>query len=426
MFDWAVAGVNVSIPSEGGPECAAFMPMHIRIFESVIALGIAIQVLITARYNPSFKNIPRFPRCTVETLGKHKPICHQSVESIEVESEPGAHKFVDNESQKRAADPRKENEAVYAVRGRKFSLITESLSDRNRKNWLLVLLCLVWGAEIGFKFASRTVIFLLNPCHVVTAVQIYLLAAEPSLKVTVMFRFHLYFLNGAILAFLFPNTESRILPCESSLYWIQHTMMLVVPIYLLCLKGVYNVEPMRDISWGVVGFSMNMVYHFAVLQPIAMISEVNLNQLLCPAQQDPFRGNYYRTAALIHQSILCIIVAKLCCICASFLTSSAVYTENPEQLPQKETAIFSCDKNPSPTAEKATSNSSQVFECESCLEKNVVGNTSQGLGNVQNKFSSERNEDILSQGDGIIPSKEKNDSSSQLRLRNLSNEGIRS
>ncbi|XP_071454248.1 transmembrane protein 164 [Hetaerina americana] len=404
MFDWAVAGVNVSIPGEGGPECAAFMPMHIRIVESVIALGIAIRVLICARYNPSFTNIPRLSRGKSESPG-NKSLRHNVIESVKEDGKPGACKHVERESRHGKNDLIKENKVVYSsLIGRKYSLGIESSSDRNKKNWLLVLLCLVWGAEIGFKFASRTVIFLLNPCHVVTAVQIYLLAAEPSEKVTVIFRFHLYFLNGAILAFLFPNTESRILPCEASLYWIQHSMMLIVPIYLLCLKGVYNVEAMRDISWGIVGFSINMVYHFAVLQPIAMVSNVNLNQLLCPAQLDPFRGNYYRTAALIHQSILCVIVAKACCICASYLISAPVYSEYPKEQSNREANAFSCDKSPCKASEKATVSSSLVFECESCLEKDIA---------------IPRNEDNVS------PSKENNEPSFQLRQRSITDNNVK-
>lgn len=45
-------------------------------------------------------------------------------------------------------------------------------SDRGGKRLLVILLALLWGMEIGFKFASRTVIYLLNPCHVTTLIQV--------------------------------------------------------------------------------------------------------------------------------------------------------------------------------------------------------------------------------------------------------------
>lgn len=44
--------------------------------------------------------------------------------------------------------------------------------DKAGKRLLLVLMCIIWGMEIGYKFSSRTVIYLLNPCHVTTAIQV--------------------------------------------------------------------------------------------------------------------------------------------------------------------------------------------------------------------------------------------------------------
>ncbi|RZB39998.1 TMEM164 domain containing protein, partial [Asbolus verrucosus] len=82
--------------------------------------------------------------------------------------------------------------------------------DRRGRRTLLVMMSLIWGMEIGYKFSSRTVIYLLNPCHVTTAIQIYLLAASPSKVITAVFRVHLNLLNGPLLAFLFPETDTRI------------------------------------------------------------------------------------------------------------------------------------------------------------------------------------------------------------------------
>ncbi len=75
---------------------------------------------------------------------------------------------------------------------------------------VLALLCLVFGAEIGFKCASRSAIYLLNPCHMVTAVQIWLLLVEPDNPlVCAVFRLHLYALTGPTLALAFPVLNTR-------------------------------------------------------------------------------------------------------------------------------------------------------------------------------------------------------------------------
>ncbi len=40
------------------------------------------------------------------------------------------------------------------------------------KQFLLVLLCLVFGLEIGYKLCSKELLYLLNPCHVITVIQV--------------------------------------------------------------------------------------------------------------------------------------------------------------------------------------------------------------------------------------------------------------
>lgn len=40
------------------------------------------------------------------------------------------------------------------------------------KQILLVVMTLILGLELGFKFASRSVIYILNPCHIITMIQV--------------------------------------------------------------------------------------------------------------------------------------------------------------------------------------------------------------------------------------------------------------
>ncbi|KAB0797905.1 hypothetical protein PPYR_08898 [Photinus pyralis] len=252
-MDWALNGVNTTVPRNAGPECANYLSPLWQKIETVIVLSAAIGLF---KWGYDRISLPR---------------------------------------------------AAYVRR------------DRSGRRALLVLMSIIWGMEIGYKFSSKTVIYLLNPCHVTTAIQIYLLAASPSDMVTAVFRIQLNFLNGPLLAFIFPETDTRILPLEASIYWIQHGLMFVVPYYLLRLGGVYNIEKYSDFSWNAMSLSFNIVYHFLVLQSIAVPTMVNLNHMLCPAILDPFEGPYYRIFAVLHQALLCPLLCKLYCLIAAFL-----------------------------------------------------------------------------------------------------------
>uniref|UniRef100_A0A0A9WKZ4 Transmembrane protein 164 n=1 Tax=Lygus hesperus TaxID=30085 RepID=A0A0A9WKZ4_LYGHE len=144
MLEWAHQGVNISVPRNGGIECADFLTMKVRTLETIVVMMV---------FGPLF---------------------------------------------------------LWAMK-RLTPLPTDWKEDRPEptlKRVLLVAMCLIWGIEIGFKFSSRTVIFLLNPCHITTAMQIYLLAARPSKTVGALFRFQMNCINGAVLALAFPELDA--------------------------------------------------------------------------------------------------------------------------------------------------------------------------------------------------------------------------
>ncbi|XP_043276162.1 uncharacterized protein [Venturia canescens] len=205
--------------------------------------------------------------------------------------------------------------------------VTYASPERTGRKWLLVLMTLILGIEIGFKFTSRTIVYLLNPCHITTAVQLYLLSAKPSPLVTTIFRLHLNFLNGPVLAYLFPEIESRHILPDKAMYYLQHGLMLVIPYYLLRVGGAYNVESRKDLSWSIFAYGINLIYHWWILQAAAMPVQVNLSHILCPAILDPFGSVNYRIWAIIHQGLLCPLLCKLFVTLADYFITQCPLTK---------------------------------------------------------------------------------------------------
>jgi hypothetical protein len=108
VLDIAYGGVNHSLPGNGGPECVGFLSQRQRIVETLSYVAFGFWVFLKT-----------LPHCTVpQTFPTHK------------------------------------------------------IGTGVGKRLLLILMCITFGIEVGFKVVTKQVIYLLNPCHVLSILQV--------------------------------------------------------------------------------------------------------------------------------------------------------------------------------------------------------------------------------------------------------------
>lgn len=253
-------GVNFSIPGTGGDDCVAFIPATQKLVETCAAIALAAAGLWYARSRVHFP--PALPPARPGGSGLQQAI--------------------------------------------------------------LVALCLTFGVEVGYKLTTRTVIWLVNPCHLLTVAQIVLLAAPSDGRrawVTALFRLQMHSLHGAFVALLLPVTNTRELPFEIVVYYVQHALIVAIPCFLLAKGGAYTVEPLHDLSWCAASHALLLFAYFVPVQALALATGVNLNNMLCPAISDPFYGVCYRQWAIGHSTLAIFAFGKLYTLLASTFVS---------------------------------------------------------------------------------------------------------
>ncbi|KAH7728203.1 Clp1 [Aphelenchoides avenae] len=79
---------------------------------------------------------------------------------------------------------------------------------------------------------------------------------------------------GAVVALLFPILNTRLLAGETLIYFLQHWLIVLVPLYLMALGGPFVPESSGNISWPALSLSVILIYHFIPLQFMAYATHV--------------------------------------------------------------------------------------------------------------------------------------------------------
>ncbi|KAI1692959.1 TMEM164 family domain-containing protein [Ditylenchus destructor] len=189
----------------------------------------------------------------------------------------------------------------------------------------------IFMIELFYKVVTRTLIFILQPCHICTTMQLVLLRFRDEKRLPwtqQLFRFHLYTLPGALIALLFPMIDTRLMVGEVFIFYLQHALILITPLHLMLTSDFYRPEQLRNISWPIFSISLIILYHFLMLQCVGLLTHANLNCIMCPAASDPFKGRFYRVIAVLLQSF---IVIPFFTKCYSYFSAKIILLKRREK-----------------------------------------------------------------------------------------------
>ena len=175
-----------SVPGNGGLECRDHVTLQRRVQETFIGIGVA-----SVFYGLYKFLIPR---------------------------EEYHHQDENNRHSSSEADKRSQSlQSIQQTTIRSWSLSTTFAGSL--RLYLLTSLSFVFGMEVAYKFATKQLIWLLNPCHVTSFVQMYLLASEATSKNNHVFQMMLHVMHGPVAALVFPG---RILDSHKIIGTILH------------------------------------------------------------------------------------------------------------------------------------------------------------------------------------------------------------
>jgi hypothetical protein len=132
-----------------------------------------------------------------------------------------------------------------------------------------------------YKINIKSLINLLQPCHIVLMAQAYALLSNSSTGV-IAGLLSLPMVTGSGSALLFPDTSGLDQYFEEPAFWLQHYFVQSIPLYLL-LRYEFLATKVVDFKTLLLGNWILVFTHWILFEPIDYLFHVNVNFFLCPA-----------------------------------------------------------------------------------------------------------------------------------------------
>jgi hypothetical protein len=261
LYNLAVKGVDYSIDGNGGPECVNFIPLWQRLCETLIFVPLGIycislawdylewpqEIAINNKQRDETENkIYSNDGCVPMNGGG---ICNMPSTSATPSSNVSNTPSEGVTATEKVPAENLDVLPIVTVFGDTVTITPFQQQLEDLRIWILGIYGLVFALEMVYKAMTNTGIFLANPCHQTTMLQLILLSlGKDNPRVTQIFRFQMYVMPGAFFALAFPILNTRLLIGEVLIYFVQHVFILIIPFYLLCLGGKIYIYLLAQLS----------------------------------------------------------------------------------------------------------------------------------------------------------------------------------
>lgn len=163
-WSWAVDGVKEDVPRTTGPECNDYMTHRRRIIEAIFVVIVLYFIIKWAvkRLKPITIVVPEIRGSSSE----RKCRCSYSPNRSPMRSSVSRCDENAEMLLKQTLQPPSHMSPIRTEQSMTFK------ATSTIRYLLLIAMTFIFGMEMGFKFAEKTVIFVLNPCHLQTIVQV--------------------------------------------------------------------------------------------------------------------------------------------------------------------------------------------------------------------------------------------------------------
>lgn len=156
---------------------------------------------------------------------------------------------------------------------------------------VLLIACLAFSTVSKYERAARETVLMLAPCHIVTAIYVYILLTTDAHGGAWWFNIVSYLSFFTALALAVPDLAG-LTPLGHAVFWVHHWALVAAPLYLFWTDR-YPLWSRQTVAfyWQASGF-IGALCCFLVHQVTSLTFSLNVNYMLYPPPGQPIQGRF--------------------------------------------------------------------------------------------------------------------------------------